>query len=430
MYVKQFPLITRMRQAGGRRAAASLFGVGVAFTMAPAAAGDLEVLHYFSYGDSARALYVARDDMRARGHAWHDFATAYGTSAAISTLVERIRAGAPPTAAQVVNTHAVQRWSRDGVLANLDGVARAEKWDDVLPAAVRGLMKFNRSYVAVPISVSRNNMLWMNPDVLAKAGVRAPATWEQFFETAEAVKRAGFVPLAHGAQPWQHLLLFESILLGTAGIELFRKAMLSLDPGALASPDMVRALQAFRRLRAYTAPDAGARDWTAASDDVVRGKAAMQVIGEWAAPAFAEAERTSGIRYICAPAPGIAPAYEFNLDSFTMFRRKLSADQKAQRDLASDLMSPALQQRFNLIRGRLPARLGVDLRAYGRCARESGAAYAAAARNRTLVATPGVVVPPGVIQAWQQILSDFWESDQMTPAMASDRMLAATRQPR
>jgi glucose/mannose transport system substrate-binding protein len=393
----------------------------------PAHAGEVEVLHYWKWGNDAKALELARASVLAKGHAWKDFTTGYGNEPAISVLRERIKAGHPPTAAQVLPHHAIAQWGGAGVLADLDVLAKAGKWDAVLPAAVSRLLKHEGRYVAAPVYLHRNDRLWINIDILERAGAKAPQTWDQFFETAEAMKRAGFVALAHGAQPWQHLLLFEMVALGTGGVDFYRKALLELDPGALGGVEMERALTTFRRLRGYTGQGARARDWNVASDELAQGRAGMQLMGEWAMPLFARAGRQTGLRYDCMPGPGAGRAFVFALDSFVMFKPDNPGEREAQADFAAALLSPQLQQGMNLIRGSVPPRLGVDLGPFDRCARQSGAAYAAAGAAGTLVPTTGVSVAPKVVQAWMKILNDYWRDPRITPRMAIDRLRAAAR---
>ncbi|MGS0759512.1 sugar ABC transporter substrate-binding protein, partial [Roseateles sp. GG27B] len=69
----------------------------------------------------------------------------------------------------------------EGVLANLDSVAQAEKWDSLLPKVVADVMKYKGNYVAAPVNVHRVNWMWANAAVLKKAGVATmPKTWDEF----------------------------------------------------------------------------------------------------------------------------------------------------------------------------------------------------------------------------------------------------------
>jgi len=266
-----------IRNPSGWGAAVALVTASLA---AAAHAGELEVLHFWDVGDDARAAQVLKTAMQRDGHTWKDFVlSADGNGVPLTLLRSRVLSGNPPTAAQI-KTPVIQQWAREGVLANVDDVARAERWDTVLPKAVSDAMKYKGSYVAVPANVHRINWLWINMDVLRKANARVPTTWDEFFATAEAMKRAGYVAVAHGGQPWQDFVLFESVALGVGGVDFYRKAFVARDPDALAGPVMAQVLQTFRRIKAYAGPTVMGRDWILASAMLVKGKAGMQFMGD------------------------------------------------------------------------------------------------------------------------------------------------------
>ena len=135
--------------------------------------------------------------------------------------------GNPPSAAQIRAD--IQEWGELGLLANLDDTAKAERWDELLPEQVSKIMQYDGSYVAVPVNVHRVNWLWINPEVFEKAGATPPKTLDEFFAAAEKLKAAGFVPVAHGGQPWQDGTVFEGFVLSILGPDDYHKAFVELD---------------------------------------------------------------------------------------------------------------------------------------------------------------------------------------------------------
>ena len=175
-----------------------------------AMAGEVEVLHWWTSGGEAKSVGELKKIMQGKGHTWKDFAVAGGGGDnAMTVLKSRVVAGNPPAAAQIKGP-AIQEWAAEGVLANLDATAKAEKWDELLPKVVADVMKYKGNYVAAPVNVHRVNWMWANAAVLKKAGVAgAPKTWDEFFAAAEKVKKAGLIPVAHGGQNWQDFTTFE-----------------------------------------------------------------------------------------------------------------------------------------------------------------------------------------------------------------------------
>jgi glucose/mannose transport system substrate-binding protein len=314
-------------------------------------------------------------------------------------------------------------------LANVDVVAVREGWDALLPSAISDLVKYKNSYVAVPINVHRNNWLWINMAVLKRAGASVPTTWDQFFEAADLIKKTGFIALAHGGQPWQDLLLFENVALGIGGIDFYRKALVELDPDQLASTRMLQVLQTFRRLKAYTKPTPQGLDWIQASNSVARGEAGMQMMGDWAKPIFDQVNGPNMPDFECVPTPGSQKSFLFMTDSFVLFKVKGAENIKAQQDFASALLSVEVQEEFNMNKGSIPVRLGMDLSRFDRCGKMSGIAFQAAARTKTLVPSLAIAVSPAVEEAMVGIISDHWRDSRITPLQTVQRLVAAVHAP-
>ncbi|MCS0628048.1 ABC transporter substrate-binding protein [Telluria mixta] len=394
-----------------------------------ARAGDLEVFHYWDLAGDARAIAFLKATLTQEGDTWRDFAVAGGgTGMALTLLKSRVAAGNPPTAAQM-KAPAIAAWAQAGHLANLDDIARAGQWDKVLPEAISARMKYNGHYVAVPVDLHRNNWLWINARVLKASRAKAPTTWDEFFRTAEAMKRAGFIAVAHGEQPWEDLRLFENVVIGLAGADFYRKALVQLDTAALSSPAMERALATFRRIKSYTGRSTYQNDWIQASAMLTSGKAGMQFMGDWNKPVLMEARKTSDFEFECLPVPGATDAFVFDVDSFVMFKVQGEAKLGAQRHLAAALLRPDIQERFNLYKGALPVRSDVDLGRYDRCATASRAAFQQAARSGVLVPSINMAQPPPVEDAMRAFISDFWRDDRVTAATTIARLkaLAASR---
>ena len=335
------------------------------------AAPEVEVLHYWTSGGEARSVAELKKSLTAKGVAWKDFAVAGGSGENASTALKaRVMSGSAPAAAQVKGP-AIQEWGKEGVLANIDAVAVAEKWDSLLPPAVSSIMKYKGSYVAAPVNVHRVNWLWVNPAVLKKAGAKAPATMDEFFAAADKIKAAGLIAVAHGGMPWQDTTVFESVALGVGGPEFYKKALVQLDQATLTGPVMLKTFDTLARIKTYIDRDSAGRDWNLATAMVINGKAGMQFMGDWAKGEFIAAGKKAGTDFLCLPAPGTAKAFTFNIDSMLMFKKSKAEDQKSQLVLASAIMSPAFQEVFNLNKGSIPVRAGVSKARFDSCALQS-----------------------------------------------------------
>ncbi len=411
-----------------RSAAAALLTLVAVAAPSLTLAGEVEVLHYWTSGGEAKSVAELKKIMQAKGHTWKDFAVAGGGGDNAATVLKsRVVSGNPPAAAQIKGP-AIQEWAAEGVLANLDTVAKAEQWDSLLPKVVADVMKYQGSYVAAPVNVHRVNWVWANPAVLKKAGIAAmPKTWDEFFAAADKIKAAGLIPLAHGGQSWQDLTVFEDVVLGVGGPKFYQEALVKLDAKALTSDTMKKSLETLRKLKTYTDPGAAGRDWNLATAMVMQGKAGFQFMGDWAKGEFLAAGKVPGKDVLCAAAPGSANAFTFNIDSIAMFKLKSADAQKAQADLGAAIMGAEFQEVFNLNKGSIPARLGMKMDKFDDCAKTSSKDFVDTAKTASLVPSlaHGMAVKPAVEGALKDAVSQFWNDDKMTVATAMKNIAAA-----
>jgi len=399
----------------------SKLATAVALVVAGTAAfaGEVEVLHWWTSGGEAKSVGELKKIMQSKGHTWKDFAVAGGGGDnAMTVLKSRVVAGNPPAAAQIKGP-AIQEWASEGVLANLDATAQAEKWDSLLPKVVADVMKYKGNYVAAPVNVHRVNWMWANAAVLKKAGVTTtPKTWDEFFAAAEKVKKAGLIPVAHGGQNWQDFTTFEDVVLGVGGAKFYNDALMKLDQKALTSDTMKKSLETFRKIKGYTDPASPGRDWNLATAMVIQEKAAFQFMGDWAKGEFTAAGKVPGKDYICAAAPGTANAYTFNVDSFAMFKLKDATAQKAQADLAAAIMGTEFQEIFNLNKGSIPVRLNMDMAKFDDCAKLSAKDFVSTAKTGGLLPSiaHGMAVSPAAEGAIKDAVSQFWNDDKISVA--------------
>lgn len=394
-------------------------------------AEPIEVLHSWNGESDAKAFAVLRTAVTDKGHSWRDFTVVGGggNGMANALLSFRVLSGNPPSLAQVA-TPAIEQWARQGRLANVDTVAKAQNWDALLPAPVRAAVQHNGSYVAVPVNVHRLNWLWINSAAFERVGAGVPSTWPQFFDTAEKLKRAGLVAVAHGGEQWQDHLLFQTVALGVGGGEFYVRSLLELDPAALSSATMEQVLLTFRRIKQYTQAKGPAQRWMNASQSLINGSAGMQFMGDWAKPEFASAKARYGWTFQCVPTPGSAGDFLFAMDTFAVLKPAGISATRAQLDFASEAMSTSVQIAFNLAKGSIPVRLDVDISRFDPCGVAAADAYRDAAQRGTLIPNVRPSTRPEIAQAFPAITSAFWRDERISPATAMKRLVAAVRQTR
>ncbi|MCY9865381.1 ABC transporter substrate-binding protein [Vibrio coralliirubri] len=392
-------------------------------------AGEVEVLHWWTAGGEAKSAAVLKEMIEEQGHTWKDFAVAGGGGeSAMTVLKTRAVSGNPPSAAQIKG-HDIQEWGGLGFLTSLDATAKQEKWDELLPEVVTKVMKWDGEYVAVPVNVHRVNWLWANPVVLEKSGVTVPTTLDEFFVAADKIKAAGFIPLAHGGQPWQDATVFEAVALDVLGSEDYNKAFVDLDMDVLSGDKMVEVFTKFKKMRDYIDSNSPGRDWNVATSMVINGEAAMQIMGDWAKGEFTAAGKVPGKDYICAPAPGTDGQFTFNIDSFAFFELSDEENQKAQQDLAKTILTKDFQEVFNLNKGSIPVRLDMDMSKFDQCALDSMATFKASAESGDLVPSMahGLATTSYAQGAIYDVVTNFFNEKDADPKEAAAKLEKAVK---
>jgi glucose/mannose transport system substrate-binding protein len=389
----------------------TIIGLAIATAVAsPAFAQQesVEVLHWWTSGGEASALNVLKVMLEKQGVKWNDMPVAGGGGEAAMTAVRaRVTAGNPPTAVQMLGFDILD-WGKQGVLADLNDVATKNNWDKTVPAALQKFSKYNGKWIAAPVNIHSTNWIWANKEVLAKAGVTTePKSFDEFIADAQKVQKAGFIAIAHGGQPWQEATIFDSVVMSTGGIDYYRKAFIELDPKALNSATTLKVFQRMSQIRKLVDKDFSGRDWNVASGMVISGKAGFQIMGDWAKGEFVNAKKVPGKDFLCYRFPGTQGNVSFNTDQFVMFKLQDPAKQAAQMKLAVDIMDPAFQSSFNVVKGSAPARSDVSDAAFDDCGKKAIRDVAEASRNNTLVGSiaHGHAVPASIKNAFYDVIT-------------------------
>ncbi len=402
-------------------AAAAFMASSTAFS-----AGEVEVLHWWTSGGEAASVNYLKEKLDGAGVSWSDFAVAGGGGEnAMTVLKSRAISGNPPTAAQIKGP-SIQEWGDLGFLADIDGVAKENNWDGLLPSVVSDVMKHNGKYVAAPVNVHRVNWLWSNPEVFRKSGATIPTTWDDFMVQAKKIQDAGYIALAHGGQAWQDATVFEAVVLGVGGPEYYQKAFVETDIAALESYTTTAVFETFGNLRQFIDSNSPGRDWNVATSMVINGDAAMQIMGDWAKGEFKVAGKSVGTDYTCTAAPGTSGSFTFNVDSFAFFSQSDFNNQQAQKVMAKEILGSDFQEVFNLNKGSIPARLGMSRDKFDSCAHDSMDAFVASSQTGGLVPSfaHGMAVSSAVSGAIYDAATNFFNSNQSAAEGASQLVSA------
>lgn len=325
--------------------------------------GEVEIFSWWA-GDEGPALeaIIAEFERQNPGVRINNATVTGGAGVnAKAVLKTRMLGGDPPSTFQV---HAGQELIGTWVIArrmeNLDWLFAEQGWYDVFPAALIELSSTDEGVWSVPVNIHRSNVLWYVPANLERWGVSVPKTWDEFLEIAPKLQAQGVTPLSMG-ENWTATHLWESVALAELGPEKW--SQLWTGELAFTAPEAVAVWDRFGEILQYTNADAASLSWQQATDMVVNGDAAFNVMGDWAAGymsttlglepgsgfGWAASPGTDGIFMMLSDAFGL-PVGAPNRDGVIAWLRWIGSRE------AQDI--------FNPLKGSIAPRLDSDLSRY------------------------------------------------------------------
>lgn len=278
-----------------------------------------------------------------------------------AVLKTRMLGGDPPDTFQVhAGQELIGTWVVADRMEDLSALYASEGWTKVFPAGLLKLLSTEKGIWSVPVNVHRSNVLWYVPDNLQRWGVKVPTTWDEFLAIAPTLKSKGIIPLALG-ENWTATHLWESVALAYLGPQKWE----ALWNGKLSwkSPEVIGVWKTFGKILEYTNQDAPSLSWQQATDMVIKGQAAFNIMGDWAAGYMVTTLHLQpGKGFGWAPSPGTQGVFMMLSDSFGLPVGAPNRDNTLA--WLKMLGSREAQDIFNPLKGSISARTDSDLSKY------------------------------------------------------------------
>lgn len=398
-----------------------LSATAVALSLAvslPTAAVEIEVTHWWTSGGEAAAVRVFAESFDAMGgDKWVDGAIAGSGGVARPVIISRITGGDPMGATQLNHGRQAEELVEAGLMLDLTDVADKEGWRNLVrPSSLLDSCTVDGRIYCVPVNIHSWQWMWISLDAYKKAGVSAPNNWNDFVAVAPKLREAGIVPLALGNQAWQVSGMFGVILVGLGGVDLWKSIHVDKNADTAAGSEMKKIWEAFGAARELSV-GSNVADWNEATNLVITGRAGAQIMGDWAQGEFSVANQTAGKEYDCLPGLGLKKVLSTGGDAFYFPNNDDPEVTRAQKKMASMMMSKAVQVGFNLAKGSLPVRADVDLSAANACMR----------KGLAILDNPANILPDAV-QTFsadtngqiEDLLAEFWADKSISPAQAQE----------
>jgi len=377
-----------------------------------------EVIHWWTSGGESAAVKVFADQFKKAGGVWIDSAVAGGVNAR-TAAINRTLGGNPPTAMQFNTGKQFDELVEGNLLTDVEAVASENKWRSFMPEAIVRATVRNGKMFAVPVNIHGQNWLFFNKAVLEKAGAAEPTNWTDVFVTLDKVKAAGLIPLAFsGVKVWERNL-FNAVLVGQGGPEMFERIYGKQDAALAASAEFKAVAETYAKLRGYVDSGSPGRNWNDATTLVIQGKAGMQVMGDWARGEFAAAGMTGVKDFGCMIGLNEdKPVVSTDGDIILFFKQDDPEVEAAQKRLAALLISPAVQVAFNNAKGSMPVRADVDMSTADPCMQKALKAVDDPAK---IVTATNRFITENTNQQINELISQFFADDSITPEDATSR---------
>jgi glucose/mannose transport system substrate-binding protein len=279
-------------------------------------------------------------------------------SDAKNVLQSRLQNGEPPATFQAHAGAELTDYINAGQIEDLTDLYEEKGWNERFPEGLLERLKQDGGIYSVPSNIHRANVLWANPAVLEKAGIDANKTYDSldaWIADLKKIKAKGIIPLSI-ATDWTQVHLLESVLLADLGAEAYN----GLWDGTTdwSGSEVEAALAKYSTLLSLTNTDRQGLDWPDATQLVIDGQAAFNVMGDWAEAAFQEQKKTLGTDYTATPVPGTAGVFDFLADSFTM--PVDGPNPEGTEAWLDAIASDEGQVAFNKVKGSIPASTTAD----------------------------------------------------------------------
>ena len=391
----------------------------------------LTFISQWSAGSDGAAITALGKLFEQHGGVWQHNPVPGFTTAMMNKLRARILAGDPPAASQLKGPE-IAAWSKIAPTVDITPEVQAVGYPAHVPEELARTCQPAGHWIALPLQIYRINTLFVSTKGMQRAGLDTPpATWAEFNAAAEKMQAAGMTPVANGGIRWDDGMKWEIALAGIDP-EVYRKAVMQLDMGALRGPEVLAAFEQLRRITDWMNPYVGAQNWLPNLPAFVKGDMGMLLMGGWAQGNMLNAGATAA-DFGSGPAPqdAGAPCFDLNADSFIFWKTAAPDLQAGQKLLADLMMRPGTQETYSRITGSIPARTDADLTAEGFTdgQRDSAAGLRRAIKDKRVVLSlaHNMAQSNGVTAAMIDVLTQFVHDKTIAPADAQKRLVNAVQ---
>lgn len=185
----------------------------------------------------------------------------------------------------------------------------------------------------------------------AHAGAEIQADIDGWIQDMKTIKDAGYTPITMG-MAWTQLELLGTVLIADLGTEGYN----GLFDGTTDwdGAEVKKALDHYSTIVSFTDSSLCTEDWEPAMKPVMDGKAAYNVMGDWAVAGLDEAGLKVDTDYVWFPVPGTDGVFDLLADAFTLPDGATHPGRA--KNWLQCISSKEGQIAFNTVKGSIPSR--------------------------------------------------------------------------
>ena len=346
-------------------------------------------------------------------------------SQAKQKLAADLAAKNPPDTYQAHAGAEIKDHIEAGYLLDVSSLYEEFKLNEAFPATLMDRLKDSDGKIySVPSNIHRANVVWASVPALKAAGLdpNKPATTiDAWIADMEKVKAAGLTPITMG-MAWTQLELLETILIADLGVDAYN----GLFDGKTdwGGAEVTKALGHYKTIVGFTDSSLYTEDWEPAMKPIMDGKAAFNVMGDWAVAGFDAAGKKAGEDYVYFPVPGTDGIFDFLADSFTL--PDGAKHPGGAKNWLNAISSKDGQIAFNTVKGSIPARTDLTDEEKGKFSEYQRSAMESFAKDKIVSSIAhGAALPAKATNAMNDALTKFAQGASDVTALQSDLKAAA-----
>jgi raffinose/stachyose/melibiose transport system substrate-binding protein len=235
---------------------------------------------HITTGDPGKADFQAIADAYTAGHPNVTIKITVLENEAFKTKLSTTAAADYPDLFQSWGGGIMADQAEAGLLKDI--TADIADWKDTINPGAMSIYAYNGKQYGVPWDMGMIGF-WYNKAHFEKAGITAPpASWDEYLAAIQKLKDAGIEPLAiAGKDKWPSMHLWTYLVLRVGGGEALSQMIQSKDWNTDACTKAGEEVLKLNALNPYQAGYKSA-DYNAEAAAVGNGKAAMELMGQWA----------------------------------------------------------------------------------------------------------------------------------------------------